>query len=195
MRSEPPSSACRHISMRSRVMQALLTGLDRAALTILACSSALKVNKPRERARQPANRSQLLTLLACVTDTSARAGPRLHSSPPWLKRGIDRGSFCKDPFRRWIASAGAWREPRYLGLGLPPGRRIKHLARSEDAALVNSLIDAGCNVDWSSQPRVVTSARTHARATGGFADALSKALAYRLAEAASLQSQAAVSGA
>ncbi|MET3381535.1 glycosyltransferase [Variovorax paradoxus] len=59
---------------------------------------------------------------------------------------------------------------------------FRHLACSEDVSLVNALIGAGCSVAWSSLPRVVTSARTDARARGGFAGALLNAVAQRLAE-------------
>jgi hypothetical protein len=43
---------------------------------------------------------------------------------------------------------------------------------SEDVALVNALVDSGANVVWSAAPKVTTSARRRARASGGFADFL-----------------------
>ncbi|MDM0009473.1 glycosyltransferase family 2 protein [Variovorax sp. J22G73] len=61
---------------------------------------------------------------------------------------------------------------------------FRHLACGEDEALVAALVAAGRHVAWSSLPRVVTSARVHARAPGGFAGALLNAVAQRLAEAA-----------
>lgn len=61
---------------------------------------------------------------------------------------------------------------------------FRHLACSEDVALVNALVACGASVAWSAKPRVVTSARKDARAVGGFADALLGAVAQRL-EAAS----------
>lgn len=61
---------------------------------------------------------------------------------------------------------------------------FRHLACGEDEALVAALVAAGRHVAWSSLPRVVTSARVHARAPGGFAGALLNAVAHRLAEAA-----------
>jgi glycosyltransferase involved in cell wall biosynthesis len=57
---------------------------------------------------------------------------------------------------------------------------FKYLACSEDVALVRSLEAGGARIAWSARPRLVTSARCHARAHGGFADALVAALALRL---------------
>ena len=82
-----------------------------------------------------------------------------------------------------------------LGVSAAAYRRVggfRHLACSEDVALVNALIDAGCSVSWSSQPRVVTSARTDSRASGGFAGALLNAVAQRLAESAGATAQSAI---
>ncbi|RZL96388.1 MAG: glycosyltransferase family 2 protein [Variovorax sp.] len=58
---------------------------------------------------------------------------------------------------------------------------FQHLACSEDVALVAALEAAGARIAWSAAPRVVTSARREARATGGFADALLNAVVSRLA--------------
>ncbi|MGJ7504573.1 glycosyltransferase [Variovorax sp. ZT5P49] len=69
---------------------------------------------------------------------------------------------------------------------------FRHLACSEDVALVNALVDADCSVSWSSLPRVVTSARTDARARGGFAGALLNAVAQRLTESAGAAMQPAI---
>lgn len=85
-----------------------------------------------------------------------------------------------------------------LGVSAAAYRRVggfRHLACSEDVALVQALVDAGCSVAWSAQPRVVTSARTDARAHGGFAGALLHAVAQRLAESAGVPMQAAPTGA
>ncbi|QHI97620.1 glycosyltransferase [Xylophilus rhododendri] len=60
---------------------------------------------------------------------------------------------------------------------------FRHLACSEDVALVEALQACGAEIAWSARPRVVTSARRHARAVGGFADALLGAVAQRLAAA------------
>ncbi len=50
------------------------------------------------------------------------------------------------------------------------------LACSEDVALVEALIALNVDVAWSATPRVYTSARTNARARGGFGDNLLKIL-------------------
>jgi glycosyltransferase involved in cell wall biosynthesis len=50
--------------------------------------------------------------------------------------------------------------------GFPP------LQCREDVALVDRLIASGARIAWSAAPRVTTSARTSARASGGFADTL-----------------------
>ncbi|MGF6985088.1 glycosyltransferase involved in cell wall biosynthesis [Paraburkholderia atlantica] len=50
--------------------------------------------------------------------------------------------------------------------GFPP------LKCSEDVALVDRLIATGARIAWSAAPRVTTSARTAARARGGFGDTL-----------------------
>jgi glycosyltransferase involved in cell wall biosynthesis len=74
-----------------------------------------------------------------------------------------------------------------LGVSAAAYRRaggFRHLARSEDVALVNALVASGAAVVWSAKPRVTTSARKDARATGGFADALIDAVAQRLEAAA-----------
>ena len=71
-----------------------------------------------------------------------------------------------------------------LGVSAEAYRRaggFRHLACSEDVALVAALEATGARIAWSAAPRVVTSARREARAAGGFADALLNAVAYRLA--------------
>ncbi len=59
---------------------------------------------------------------------------------------------------------------------------------------MNALVDAGCSVSWTSLPRVVTSARTDARARGGFAGALLNAVAQHLAESAGAAMRPAIAG-
>lgn len=61
---------------------------------------------------------------------------------------------------------------------------FQHLACSEDVALVAALEACGARIAWSARPRVTTSARRIGRAAGGFADALSQAVTFRLDEAA-----------
>ncbi len=53
-------------------------------------------------------------------------------------------------------------------------------ACSEDVALVSALERSGARICWSARPRVRTSARKVARASGGFADALLQAVAAQL---------------
>lgn len=62
-----------------------------------------------------------------------------------------------------------------LGVSATAYRRaggFEPLACSEDVALVAALERCGARFAWSSAPRVVTSARRNARASGGFADTL-----------------------
>lgn len=54
---------------------------------------------------------------------------------------------------------------------------FKQLDCSEDVDLVMALEALGARIAWSARPRVLTSARRHGRAIGGFADALRHALA------------------
>ena len=71
-----------------------------------------------------------------------------------------------------------------LGVSAEAYRRaggFQPLACSEDVALVSALEVAGARIAWSAKPRVVTSARRHARASGGFADTLLNAVALGLA--------------
>lgn len=70
-----------------------------------------------------------------------------------------------------------------LGVSAAAYRRaggFRHLACSEDVALVDALIASGAHVARSAKPRVVTSARKEARAAGGFADALIHAVVQHL---------------
>ena len=72
-----------------------------------------------------------------------------------------------------------------LGISAPAYRDVGGfgaLACSEDVALVTNLEEAGWRIAWSAKPRVITSARTSGRASGGFADALTHAVATRLQE-------------
>ena len=52
--------------------------------------------------------------------------------------------------------------------GFPP------LRSSEDVALVEALRSSGSSIAWSAAPRVVTSARRHYRAPGGFGETLQR---------------------
>lgn len=57
----------------------------------------------------------------------------------------------------------------YIGVG-----GFQPLASSEDVALVHALQAKGATIAWSAAPRVVTSARRHYRAPGGFGEALAR---------------------
>lgn len=62
-----------------------------------------------------------------------------------------------------------------LGVSTPAYQRVggfPPLACSEDVALVNALLACGAKIAWSAVPRVTTSSRRHARASGGFGDTL-----------------------
>lgn len=62
-----------------------------------------------------------------------------------------------------------------LGVSTEAYRRVggfQPLACSEDVALVEALQMAGARIAWSAGPRVTTSARTDARARGGFGDTI-----------------------
>lgn len=56
------------------------------------------------------------------------------------------------------------------------------LACSEDVALVEALLAHGIDIAWSAAPRVVTSARVNARASGGFGDTLLKVVSNELSK-------------
>ncbi len=57
----------------------------------------------------------------------------------------------------------------YRGVG-----GFRALQSSEDVALVKALSDSGASIAWSAAPRVVTSARRHYRAPGGFGETLAR---------------------
>jgi glycosyltransferase involved in cell wall biosynthesis len=80
-----------------------------------------------------------------------------------------------------------------LGVSAEAYRRaggFSALASSEDAALVQALRASGASIAWSAAPRVVTSARRHYRAPGGFGATLQ-----RLAQAGEVLTAAATAGA
>jgi glycosyltransferase involved in cell wall biosynthesis len=57
----------------------------------------------------------------------------------------------------------------YRGVG-----GFRALRSSEDVALVQALSASGASIAWSAAPRVVTSARRHYRAPGGFGETLAR---------------------
>lgn len=64
-----------------------------------------------------------------------------------------------------------------LGVSAEAYRRVggfRPLESSEDVALVQALQDSGASIAWSAAPRVLTSARRHFRAPGGFGATLQR---------------------
>ncbi len=94
----------------------------------------------------------------------------------WSEHGAAAGMLCAH-FARTYTDADGHRHIHgaNLGVSVAAYRRVggfSALACSEDVALVQALIDAGATISWTAAPRVVTSARRHGRASGGFADTL-----------------------
>ncbi len=87
----------------------------------------------------------------------------------------------EDHFRRTYSHADGHRHIHGANLGVCARAYeavggFAPLVSSEDVALVEALEMAGARVCWSAAPRVVTSARRHARAPAGFAAALCAAV-------------------
>lgn len=85
--------------------------------------------------------------------------------------------FLREHFARTYQDADGHRHIHGANLGVSTEayRRaggFPALACSEDVALVTALIECGAHIAWSAAPRVNTSARTDARARGGFGDTL-----------------------
>lgn len=118
-------------------------------------------------------------------------------SPDWLVRqlaldadvvcgsiGVDDwevhgryGDFLRKHFSRTYTDADGHRHIHGANLGVSAEAYrsvggFAPLACSEDVALVEALQASGARIAWSAAPRVTTSARTHARARGGFGDTL-----------------------
>ena len=94
----------------------------------------------------------------------------------WSAHGL-RGHRLRAHFARHYVDADGHRHVHGANLGVATEAYLRAggfqpLACSEDVALVASLEAAGARIAWSAAPRVVTSARTHARARGGFGDTL-----------------------
>jgi len=102
----------------------------------------------------------------------------------WSPHGI-YASLLHAHFLRTYMDADGHRHVHGANLGVSAAayRRaggFRHLACHEDVDFVRALEAAGARIAWSAKPRVVTSARRHARAQGGFADALVHAMAPHL---------------
>lgn len=94
--------------------------------------------------------------------------------------------FLRAHFKRTYTDADGHRHIHGANLGVSADayRRaggFRPLACSEDVALVEALQSCGARIAWSAAPRVVTSARTDARARGGFGDTLLAVVAASLA--------------
>jgi len=94
----------------------------------------------------------------------------------WTPHGA-HGEFLRAHFARTYTDADGHRHIHGANLGVSAEayRRVggfAPLACSEDVALVQALQAGGARIAWSAAPRVSTSARTDARARGGFGDTL-----------------------
>ncbi len=86
-------------------------------------------------------------------------------------------SFLEQHFANTYTDADGHRHIHGANLGVCSGAYRKvggfaSLVCSEDVALVRALEANGARIAWSAAPRVTTSARTDARAQGGFGDTL-----------------------
>ena len=94
----------------------------------------------------------------------------------WGAHGLDGGRL-QSHFAHHYAAADGHRHVHGANLGVAAEAYCRvggfePLACSEDAALVEALEASGARIAWSTGPRVTTSARTDARARGGFGDTL-----------------------
>lgn len=94
----------------------------------------------------------------------------------WGAHGLD-GDRLQSHFAHHYAAADGHRHVHGANLGVAAEAYCRvggfePLACSEDAALVEALEASGARIAWSTGPRVTTSARTDARARGGFGDTL-----------------------
>lgn len=103
----------------------------------------------------------------------------------WALHG-DHGEFLKEHFARTYTDADGHAHIHGANLGVSADAYVQAggfppLACSEDVALVRALEASGARIAWSATPRVTTSARTDARARGGFGDTLLAVVAASLA--------------
>ena len=90
---------------------------------------------------------------------------------------LDDADALRRHFGRSYTDADGHRHIHGANLGVSASAYVRAggfepLACSEDVALVAALERSGARFAWSSAPRVVTSARQNARASGGFGDTL-----------------------
>ena len=94
----------------------------------------------------------------------------------WGAHGID-SDLVQTHFARTYVDADGHRHVHGANLGVATEAYCRvggfePLACSEDVVLVQALQAVGARIAWSAGPRVTTSARTDARARGGFGDTL-----------------------
>jgi glycosyltransferase involved in cell wall biosynthesis len=94
----------------------------------------------------------------------------------WTPHG-ERSEAVRGHFERHYHDADGHRHIHGANLGVcaqayQRAGGFASLACSEDVALVEALQRSGATIAWSAAPRVITSARTDARARGGFGDTL-----------------------
>lgn len=90
---------------------------------------------------------------------------------------LENAPRLRDHFARTYNDMDGHRHIHGANLGVCASAYLKvggfqHLHCSEDVALVEALNASGASIAWSASPRVTTSARTDARARGGFGDTL-----------------------
>lgn len=95
----------------------------------------------------------------------------------WHVHGGDGGESLKAHFDGRYTHVDGHRHVHGANLGVATEAYLRaggfaQLACSEDVALVEALKATGARIAWSAAPRVTTSARTDARARGGFGDTL-----------------------
>lgn len=128
----------------------------------LAFTDADTIVSPDWLARQLAENADVVCGLVEVDD--------------WSAHGFD-GARLRAHFARHYDDADGHRHVHGANLGVATKAYCRvggfaPLACSEDAALVRALAASGARIAWSAGPRVTTSARTDARARGGFGDTL-----------------------
>jgi hypothetical protein len=102
----------------------------------------------------------------------------------WTQHGA-HADFLKAHFARTYTDADGHAHVHGANLGVSAeayrlAGGFQPLACGEDVALVRALQASGARIAWSAAPRVTTSARTDARARGGFGDTLLAVIAASL---------------
>jgi glycosyltransferase involved in cell wall biosynthesis len=103
----------------------------------------------------------------------------------WSAHGVHAAAI-REHFARTYTDADGHRHIHGANLGVSADAYVRAggfpaLACSEDVALVEALQASGAQIAWSAAPRVRTSARSNARARGGFGDTLLAVIAAGIA--------------